>query len=119
MTGVQTCALPISDGVMVLATEGGVLNLSSKKIVKYGQLRTQSFIMLDMLRGRVLHDGEVRSTVLHQAHSPSLSRQHFVALSDLHSKDTRYTEHQQEPPNDRLSYILKQNIGAKAHYTLY
>ena len=50
-----------ADGLFVLASEAGVLDLESAKIVEKGSLRPGTIISADLGRGRIVKDAEVKA----------------------------------------------------------
>ncbi len=52
-----------SDGMIILASEAGVLPLEGSTIKKSGRLRPGKMLMIDMAEGRILRDDEIKAAL--------------------------------------------------------
>ncbi len=87
-----------SDGLVVLASETGVLDIDPADVVEKGRLQPGRMFLVDTVRGRIVHDDEIKATLaaehpygewLHagQLHLDDLPRREHVAFS--HESVTR------------------------------
>lgn len=56
-----------SDGVVVMASEAGVLDIPQEKVVKKGRLEPGRMFLIDMVEQRIIDDAEIKDSVC-QAH---------------------------------------------------
>ena len=54
-----------SDGLIVVASEVGVLNFDPSKVVEKGRLQPGKMLMIDTQEGRIYYDGEVKENLAH------------------------------------------------------
>ena len=52
-----------SDGLVVLASETGVLDIAPERVVEKGALRPGQMILVDVARHRLIRDGEIKSSL--------------------------------------------------------
>jgi glutamate synthase (NADPH/NADH) large chain/glutamate synthase (ferredoxin) len=71
------------DGLVVLASEVGVLGLDHAEVVEAGRLEPGSLLQMDTESGRLLHDGEVRGALARRRPYRSWLDRHQVSLDDL------------------------------------
>jgi glutamate synthase (ferredoxin) len=71
------------DGLVVLASEVGVLELDDGDVVESGRLEPGSLLLLDTASGRMVRDREVRGTLARRRRYRSWLDQNQVSLDDL------------------------------------
>jgi glutamate synthase (ferredoxin) len=71
------------DGLVIMASEAGVLDIPADQIVQKGRLQPGRMFLVDTVQGRIIEDEEIkRSVATAQPYRQWLS-QHLVHLSDL------------------------------------
>ena len=64
------------DDRVIMASEAGVLPVPEEKIVKKWRLQPGSMLLIDLEKGRIVSDEEIKSEIADQASLPELARQH-------------------------------------------
>ncbi|HEY3633094.1 MAG TPA: glutamate synthase central domain-containing protein, partial [Jatrophihabitantaceae bacterium] len=52
-----------SDGLVVLASESGVLDIAPESVVEKGRLQPGRMFLVDTVRGRIVHDDEIKASL--------------------------------------------------------
>jgi len=83
------------DGLVVLASEAGVLDIDPSKIVRKGRLQPGKMFLVDTVQGRVIEDDEIKDTLASEnPYQEWLAREliHLGALPErehvVHTKDS-------------------------------
>ncbi|MDL2315683.1 glutamate synthase large subunit [Desulfovibrio sp. OttesenSCG-928-A18] len=71
------------DGLFVLASEAGVIDLPPSRIVQKGRLRPRQMLMVDFARRRVITDAECKNRVIYAQPYRHWVRENGVSLRDL------------------------------------
>ena len=77
------------DGIVVLASETGVLEAPPEEIVTKGRLQPGNMFLVDLERGRIVEDEEVRHEVASQQPYGDWHRENSVHLDDLPDRAPR------------------------------
>ena len=64
------------DDRVILASEAGVLPVPEEKIVKKWRLQPGKMLLIDLDKGRIISDEEIKSEIATQASLQELARQH-------------------------------------------
>jgi glutamate synthase (ferredoxin) len=72
-----------SDGLVVMASEAGVIEIPSEKVVAKGRLQPGRMLLVDTAAGRVIHDEEIKRTVATQRPYRRWVESNRIELSDL------------------------------------
>ncbi|WBU39336.1 glutamate synthase large subunit [Homoserinibacter sp. YIM 151385] len=76
------------DGLIVLASEIGVLDFPADRIVRKGRLRPGKMLLVDTAEGRIIEDDELKSELAHQE-----PWQEWLDEGRIHLKDLPEREH--------------------------
>ena len=71
------------DGIVVLASEVGVLDFPAEKIVRKGRLQPGKMFLVDIESGRIIEDGEIKDSLADAAPYGQWLRDGMVKLSEL------------------------------------
>jgi glutamate synthase (NADPH/NADH) large chain len=82
------------DGIVVLASEVGVLDFAAEKIVRKGRLQPGKMFLVDIESGRIIEDGEIKDSLADAAPYGQWLRDGMVKLSEL-------------PPREHIIYPHK------------
>ena len=82
------------DGIVVLASEVGVLDFPAEKIVRKGRLQPGKMFLVDIESGRIIEDGEIKDSLADAAPYGQWLRDGMVKLSEL-------------PPREHIIYPHK------------
>ncbi|MTA85675.1 MAG: glutamate synthase large subunit, partial [Actinobacteria bacterium] len=82
------------DGIVVLASEVGVLDFAAEKIVRKGRLQPGKMFLVDIKSGRIIEDGEIKDSLADAAPYGQWLRDGMVKLSEL-------------PPREHIIYPHK------------
>lgn len=72
-------------GMMIMASEVGVLDLQPETIVEKGRLRPGKMIMVDLDKGRVLYNDEIKTALADEHPYREWLQKNLVVLSDIKS----------------------------------
>ena len=72
-----------TDGLFVLASESGVLDLPPARIARRGRLQPRRMLMIDFARHRVITDAECKNSVIYAKPYRHWVREHGLTLRDL------------------------------------
>ncbi len=96
--GLRPCRSTVSqDGMVVLASETGVMDVEPERIVGRQQLRPRRMLMVDVQRGRIVSDAEIKGNVVREKPYRRWLKQYGIALSDLMHDDGDMSRVGQEP----------------------
>ncbi|MBX5436193.1 MAG: glutamate synthase large subunit [Alicyclobacillaceae bacterium] len=71
------------DGLMVLASETGVLDIPPQDIVQKDRLRPGRMLLVDLEEGRIVSDDEIKSRIAREQPYQQWLDEHLVELDDL------------------------------------
>ena len=72
-------------GMMIMASEVGVLDLQPETIVEKGRLKPGKMIMVDLERGKVLYNNEIKTALADEHPYRDWLQKNLVVLSDIKS----------------------------------
>lgn len=75
------------DGIVVLASEVGVLDFPAEKIVRKGRLQPGKMFLVDIEAGRIIEDGEIKDSLANAAPYGQWVREGMVKLSELPARE--------------------------------
>ncbi len=93
----QSCRYSIStDGLFILGTEQGLLDIPTKKIQYKNRLRPGEIIVLDTLGHRILFDKEIKGNIIHEQKYSHIVSNYLTYIDDnkeqmAHKDYTDYT----------------------------
>ncbi len=98
--------LVTDDGLVVLASETGVLRIDPSKVVQRGRLQPNKMFLIDTELGRIIPDDEIKKQVCESKPYEEWLEKHRVRLSDVRDEvdATRLAEH----PNDTEPLVTRQ-----------
>ena len=76
-----------SDGLIVLASEIGVLQIDPSTIVRKGRLRPGSMLLADTVEGRIIEDEELKQQLAHQQPWGRWIRENRIELEKLPERE--------------------------------
>jgi glutamate synthase (ferredoxin) len=71
------------DGLVVLASEVGVLDIAPERIAEKGRLQPGRMFLVDTAAGRIVSDEEIKSEIAGAAPYGQYLKDHLVSISDL------------------------------------
>lgn len=71
------------DGLIVLASESGVLNIPAKNILKRGRLRPRKMLIVDFEQKRIITDTECKNSVIYSAPYIRWIKEKGIKLADF------------------------------------
>ena len=75
------------DGLVVLASEVGVLDFPAEKIVRKGRLQPGKMFLVDIEAGRIIEDDEIKDSLADAAPYGQWLKDGMIKLSDLPSRE--------------------------------
>ena len=75
------------DGLVVLASEVGVLDIPAEKIVRKGRLQPGKMFLVDIEAGRIIEDDEIKDSLADAAPYGSWLADGMIRLSDLPARE--------------------------------
>jgi glutamate synthase (NADPH/NADH) large chain len=75
------------DGLVVLASEVGVLDIPAEDIARKGRLQPGKMFLVDIEQGRIIEDGEIKDELANAAPYKDWLHAGLVKLSDLPSRE--------------------------------
>ncbi|MSW04269.1 MAG: glutamate synthase subunit alpha, partial [Actinobacteria bacterium] len=75
------------DGLVVLASEVGVLDFPAEKIVRKGRLQPGKMFLVDIEAGRIIEDDEIKDSLADAAPYGTWLKDGMIKLSDLPSRE--------------------------------
>ncbi|MEO1064169.1 MAG: glutamate synthase large subunit [Actinomycetota bacterium] len=82
-----------SDGLVVLGSEAGVLDLDQSTVVRKGRLEPGKMFLVDTVAGRIVDDDEVKAGLAAAAPYGEWIREHKVGLDQLPQRPHRIEKH--------------------------
>lgn len=76
-----------NDGLVVLASEVGVLDIPAEKIVRKGRLQPGRMFLVDIQEGRIIEDDEIKDSLANAAPYGEWLQQGLVKLADLPARE--------------------------------
>ena len=86
----------LEDDTVILASEVGVLDIPPEKIVQKSRLEPGKMLVVDMVRGAIISDEELKSTYAHQQPYGEWLDKNVVELSELKVPNHKVETHPQE-----------------------
>lgn len=87
--GLRPCRYSTTrDGLVVLASESGVVDIPPEQLLQRGQLRPRRMLMVDVERHRIAPDAELKGQVIRAHPYRRWLRRHSISLSDLYGDMT-------------------------------
>ncbi len=83
-----------TDGLVIMASEVGVLDLPPERIVRKDRLRPGRMLLVDTGRGRIVDDAEIKRELAAAAPYGEWLRQHLVDIEHLPSARAERPDHQ-------------------------
>ncbi len=82
--GLRPCRYQVTtDGLVILASEAGVLPMDAQKIRQKGRLMPGRMFMVDTVQGRIIDDEEVKAEIASRKPYRSWVTQHRISLDEL------------------------------------
>ncbi len=75
------------DGVVILASEAGVLDVAPEKIIRKGRLQPGKMFLVDIAQGRIIEDDEIKDGLAKAAPYSDWLHAGLVRLSDLPARE--------------------------------
>ena len=75
------------DGLVILASEVGVLTIPAEKVVRKGRLQPGRMFLVDIAEGRIIEDGEIKDSLASSAPYGKWLQQGIVQLTDLPARE--------------------------------
>jgi len=75
------------DGLVILASEVGVLKIPAEKVVRKGRLQPGRMFLVDIAEGRIIEDGEIKESLAKAAPYSTWLRDGIVQLADLPARE--------------------------------
>jgi glutamate synthase (NADPH/NADH) large chain len=82
------------DGMVVLASEVGVLDIAPERIVRRGRLQPGRMFLVDTAQGRIVEDEEIKAELAGAAPYAEWLEQGLVHLEDLPERDYLHPTHE-------------------------
>ena len=76
-----------NDGLVVLASEVGVLDIPQEKIIRKGRLQPGRMFLVDIEQGRIIEDDEIKDSLAKAAPYGKWLHEGIVKLSDLPARE--------------------------------
>ena len=75
------------DGLVILASEVGVLKIAPEKVVRKGRLQPGRMFLVDIAEGRIIEDGEIKDSLAKSAPYGKWLQEGIVQLADLPARE--------------------------------
>jgi glutamate synthase (NADPH/NADH) large chain len=75
------------DGLVILASEVGVLTIPAEKVVRKGRLQPGRMFLVDIAEGRIIEDGEIKDSLASSAPYGKWLQEGIVQLTDLPARE--------------------------------
>src|SRR5262245_45547812 len=98
------------DGLVVLASETGVLDIAPSEIVLKGRLQPGKMLLIDTQQGRIIDDAELKHTIAAEKPYRQWLNENMIRLSDLPAYPV--------PEPDHATVLLRQQIFGYSHEDL-
>jgi glutamate synthase (ferredoxin) len=91
--GLRPCRYTVTrDGLVVLASEAGVLPIVPERVLEHGRLHPGHMFLVDTAEGRIIADPEIKETIAGKHPYRAWLDEHLVELDDLPSAAAPATE---------------------------
>ncbi len=99
--GLRPCRYTVShEGMVMLASETGVMDVDPERVAQRGQLRPRRMLMVDVERGRLVPDAEIKGHVIREKPYRRWLKQYGITLADIMEDDGDESRVDVCPPND-------------------
>ena len=75
------------EGLVILASEVGVLKIAPEKVVRKGRLQPGRMFLVDIAEGRIIEDGEIKDSLAQSAPYSKWLQEGIVQLADLPARE--------------------------------
>ncbi|WP_345365141.1 glutamate synthase large subunit [Actinoallomurus liliacearum] len=101
------------DGFVVLASEAGVLEIESSKVVRKGRLQPGKIFLVDTAQGRIVEDDEIKAELAREHPYAEWLRDGLVRFEELPERELRVVEelHEGEVPSHETLVKRQQVFG--------
>ena len=101
--GLRPCRYTIThDGLVVLASETGVLNIDPKRVLRKGRLQPGKMFLVDLQQKRIVSDSEIKGKIIRQMPFRHWVKENRIELRGLHNPS-------EIPPEDPAVLRRKQH----------
>ncbi|AZA08873.1 glutamate synthase large subunit [Corynebacterium pseudopelargi] len=98
------------DGLVVMASEAGVLDIAPEKIVKRTRVQPGRMFLVDTAQGRVIEDEEIKRELATAEPYGEWIEQNFVHLKDLPQTRYEYMPHNRAVLRQRVFGITEEDV---------
>ncbi|AZA11823.1 glutamate synthase large subunit [Corynebacterium gerontici] len=98
------------DGLVVMASEAGVLDIPAEKIVKRTRVQPGRMFLVDTAAGRIIEDGEIKRELATAEPYGQWIEQNFVHLKDLPQTRYEYMPHNRAVLRQRVFGITEEDV---------
>lgn len=85
--GLRPCRYTVTrDGLVILASEAGILDIPPERTLKQGRLQPRKMFMVDLTRHRIVSDAEIKNKVIHAQPYRRWVHDGQITLAGLHSQ---------------------------------
>jgi glutamate synthase (ferredoxin) len=98
------------DGLVVMASEVGVLDIPPQNILRKGRLQPGKMFLIDTREGRIIDDGELKHKIATEKPYRQWLNENIVRLSDLPGQPV--------PEPDHATVLLRQQVFGYTHEDL-
>ncbi len=99
------------DGLVVLASEAGVLDLPAERVVRRGRLRPGRMFLVDTAEGRIVDDEAVKASLAAEHPYGEWLRQGLVHLDDLAPRHMLVPQHASVVRQQRLFGVTREELS--------
>ncbi len=85
----------LEDGILIMASEAGVIEVDPSKVVKRGRLQPGKIFVADLVNGTIIGDDELKKAIAQQAPYGEWVKNE-VHINDLSSKEAEFTDFQED-----------------------
>ncbi|WP_018296733.1 glutamate synthase large subunit [Corynebacterium lubricantis] len=98
------------DGLVVMSSEAGVLDIPAEKIVKRTRVRPGHMFLIDTKAGRIVPDAEIKQKLSSQAPYGKWIEENFTPLSQLDQVYYEYMPHNRAVLRQRVFGITEEDV---------
>ncbi|AKK07611.1 glutamate synthase large subunit [Corynebacterium testudinoris] len=98
------------DGLVVMASEAGVLDLDPKDIVKRTRVQPGRMFLVDTAAGRIVPDAEIKSSLSNAKPYRQWIRENFVPIEQLPQTRYEYMPHNRAVLRQRVFGITEEDV---------
>ena len=117
--GLRPCRYQVTtDGLVILASEAGVLPMDVRKIRQKGRLMPGRMFMVDTVQGRIIDDEEVKAEIVSRKPYRSWVTQYRISLDELPDpSNVPQPDHADDPPAPAGLWLHRRRVedGPHAH----